>query len=318
MKKYFFTALFGLTITVAYADDEPNCAKPPVTHQYDFVDCLNRQGLALVGGIIKTPIMDFPNPLGVVDRFGDVILDAQYYRIDFPHDWKTTYEGIEPVSDLPIFVIKRDLNNNPIFGNLGVQENYGLVDKTGKFIVPLNAYQSIRSTFDDNIFIVNKDGKWGFIDATGKEIIPPIYDDAMSFEDGFGIVAIDGNVGVIDGHNQTIIPFKFYNIEALSNQLISTQKTRNGKYTLMNNKGEVLNNLNYDFIHSFYYGNTFLIKNNGLYGVMDNKGAIIIPIQYEAIDVNLESSFATGNVHFNVTINNEEQIIDTKLPNFPE
>lgn len=306
-----------MSITANANDDELNCVKPPVTDRYDYVGCLNRQGLALVGGVIKTPLMDLPNPLGIVDRFGNVILDTQYYDIQFPHDWKTAYEGDE-LSDLPILVTKRDLNNNPIFGNLGVQEEYGLVNKTGKFIVPLNTYHLISTTFDDDIFIVSNNDKWGFIDATGKEIIPLIYDYASSFKDGFGVVSFNGNFGMIDRNNNTVIPFEFCDIEVLSNQLIAVQKTKEGKYALMNNKGKPLGDFSYDFIHSLYYGDTFSVKRNGLYGIIDNTGKIIIPINYEAIDVNLDLSFETRKVHFNVTIDNKEQIIGTQLPIFPD
>lgn len=35
-----------------------------------------------------------------------------------------------------------------------------------------------------DIYITKKDGKWGFIDNTGKIIIPPQYDDAYNFSDG--------------------------------------------------------------------------------------------------------------------------------------
>ena len=40
--------------------------------------------------------------------------------------------------------------------------------------------------------------KWGFIDRTGKTVIPPIYDFATSFQSGLAAVKIADKRGYID------------------------------------------------------------------------------------------------------------------------
>ena len=35
-------------------------------------------------------------------------------------------------------------------------------------------------------------GKWGFIDKTGKEIVTPKYDDAKDFKEGLAWVELNG------------------------------------------------------------------------------------------------------------------------------
>lgn len=52
--------------------------------------------------------------------------------------------------------------------------------------------------FSDGLAVVKKDGKYGFIDRTGKEVIPLIYDDAYGFYDGLAAVEKDGKMGYID------------------------------------------------------------------------------------------------------------------------
>ncbi|MEI7491340.1 MAG: WG repeat-containing protein [Bacteroidota bacterium] len=44
--------------------------------------------------------------------------------------------------------------------------------------------------FNDGLAKVKKDGYFGFIDTTGKLIVPAIYDDARSFSEGYAAVAI--------------------------------------------------------------------------------------------------------------------------------
>jgi hypothetical protein len=45
---------------------------------------------------------------------------------------------------------------------------------------------------------VKLNGKYGFIDKTGQEIIPLKYDEAWSFHEGLGGVKLDGKSGYVD------------------------------------------------------------------------------------------------------------------------
>ncbi|WP_366806007.1 WG repeat-containing protein, partial [uncultured Campylobacter sp.] len=47
-------------------------------------------------------------------------------------------------------------------------------------------------------FQVKKDGKWGIIYKTGKEVISCIYDDTWGFSEGLAKVEKDGKWSFID------------------------------------------------------------------------------------------------------------------------
>ena len=51
---------------------------------------------------------------------------------------------------------------------------WGFIDVTGKIIVPL-VYENV-TVFIDGLAGVEKEGKWGFVNEEGKEIIPCVYD----------------------------------------------------------------------------------------------------------------------------------------------
>lgn len=56
----------------------------------------------------------------------------------------------------------------------------------------------------------NSEGKWGFIDKTGKEIIPYIYDECRKFKDGLAFVKQNHKWGCIDKEGNVRIPFIYY------------------------------------------------------------------------------------------------------------
>lgn len=45
--------------------------------------------------------------------------------------------------------------------------------------------------FSEGLAAVELDGEWGFIDKTGKEVIPLIYDDVEVFREGLAVVKLN-------------------------------------------------------------------------------------------------------------------------------
>jgi hypothetical protein len=54
---------------------------------------------------------------------------------------------------------------------------------------------------------VRRDGKWGYVDMSGNEVIPPQYDQAGTFSDGLAFVNQYGRWGVIDLDGNEVVPF---------------------------------------------------------------------------------------------------------------
>ena len=52
-------------------------------------------------------------------------------------------------------------------------------------------------------------GKWGFKDENGKEIIPPIYTEALPFKEDMAAVEMNGLFGYINRENVLVIPYKY-------------------------------------------------------------------------------------------------------------
>ena len=56
---------------------------------------------------------------------------------------------------------------------------------------------------------VNLDGKYGFVNKAGAQLIPYNYDEAGTFCDGVSRVKLNGKYGFIDESGTLVIPCKY-------------------------------------------------------------------------------------------------------------
>ena len=84
---------------------------------------------------------------------------------------------------------------------------YGFIDKTGKEIVPL-VYDEARS-YSEGLAAVRKGKKWGFIDLNGNDVTRFEFDDARSYSEGLATVKKGKKWGFIDLKGNVVIPFDF-------------------------------------------------------------------------------------------------------------
>lgn len=81
----------------------------------------------------------------------------------------------------------------------------------------------ITSSFieDDDVDVpmrarIKRNGRYGFVDQTGEEVIPPIYDNASDFSESemgyYAKVRIDGKEGLININGDTLVPIIYEDI----------------------------------------------------------------------------------------------------------
>jgi len=63
---------------------------------------------------------------------------------------------------------------------------YGFIDRTGMEVVPFIYDFVDHSWYIDGLVKVVRKGKIGYVDATGKEVIPCIYDEETGFNPSKG------------------------------------------------------------------------------------------------------------------------------------
>ncbi len=85
---------------------------------------------------------------------------------------------------------------------------YGFLDLSGDEVIPF-IYDEVYS-FQEGLSAACKGGKWGFIDKAGMEVISTVYDQVdSSFHNGLAAACLNGKWGLIDKSGNTILPFEY-------------------------------------------------------------------------------------------------------------
>ncbi|MCX6253689.1 MAG: WG repeat-containing protein [Bacteroidia bacterium] len=142
---------------------------------------------------------------------------------------------------------------------------------------------------------MKKDDKYGFVDVTGKVLVPIIYDDALSFSEGLAIVKKEDKYGFVDINGKEVTPFIYDEpeisimmkrirliqiIPAFRFSELGAWVTKDGKYGFMDVNGKLLIPIIYDDANSFSEDRAKVKKDNK-YGYVDLNGNIMVPIIYD-------------------------------------
>ena len=84
---------------------------------------------------------------------------------------------------------------------------WGFIDRTGKVIVP--PQYAAAGEFHQGRARVKVGDKFGFIDPTGKVVIPPQFDKVAEFSEGLARVEIGGKSGFVDPNGKMVISPRF-------------------------------------------------------------------------------------------------------------
>ena len=86
---------------------------------------------------------------------------------------------------------------------------YGLIDESGKLILPCE-YDRIGNAFHDGrISLKDAEGKWGFANGSGTVVVAPQYEDVYDFSNGLAGVQENGKWGYIDREGNMVIEPQF-------------------------------------------------------------------------------------------------------------
>lgn len=220
--------------------------------------------------------------VGVIDKTGKEIISPEYTSIYIPNQSKD------------VFICFTD------------DENYNVLNSKGKDI--FSNYESVYpivisdSTLEmeKNVLSYEKNGKYGLIDYSGKELSKAIYDSVSSLPNKPGCILVkkDGLYGVLDSNGNVIIDVKYNTIKGdeyssetegyTKTGYIVSEKTNTGIiYGYINYEGKMIVEPKYELITrclEYEDDDIYLVfMNNGKKGVIKNKKVIIKP-KYQSIN----------------------------------
>lgn len=181
---------------------------------------------------------------------------------------------------------------------------YVLYTYSGKKITKYDdndSYDEITPFFE-GCARVKRNGKYGFIDEKGNEIIPLEYDNASVFSSGLVAVSKNAKAGAINKKNQVVIPLEYENLGNFVDGVTFYQQ--NTLCGLITSKGEKIMQPTFSAIANFSEGLAQFMK-DGKIGYLNPQGGVAIPAQYDTGNL-----FSEGRAM--VSINKKVGYIDTK------
>ena len=177
------------------------------------------------------------------------------------------------------------------------------IDKKGNKLFVLDkglSTDSIRHFSDGLLCVVNDDWKCGYVDKSGRLVIPCTFDNANPFYKGVAHVVKDGRDYYIDkmGNRTYNIPKgvpttnrTFYEMLYGNHSDVLSIECREGKYGVNNINGENIIPFIYDGI-TFNNEGLIKVEKSGKFGWLDEKGKEVIPIQFDTAN-----NFSDGLAH---------------------
>lgn len=188
-------AVFGVEIV------EKTAFGPMKTMRYGYID-VNGKAVIPATFVSAQPFSEglayvqIPSAAGKEDKTGYIDKTGTLV-LEFTSEDQSFSEGL---------VETADLFDTPEGTTLMVFDFY---DRNGKNILSVDTYRWVSFFAQGRARMLGKRDRMGFIDKTGKEIIPPLYKAANNFSEGLAAVAIGGLVGFIDLNGKLVIPARF-------------------------------------------------------------------------------------------------------------
>lgn len=172
----------------------------------------------------------------------------------------------------------RDFNDGVAVIHFKPGDIWYIFDKTGNVKARLKDYRYV-SGFSEGFAQVTKDGKYGFVDKNGKDVVPPIYDDVQDFNEGFAQVAKDGKYGFVDQTGKEVVPLIYDSVDSFSDGLARVEK--DGKRNYIDKTGKEVVPSEYDLGWGEFSEGFADVRKGKKYGYIDKNGNEAVPMIYD-------------------------------------
>jgi len=153
-----------------------------------------------------------------------------------------------------------------------INKKWGLIDANGKMVLDAN-YDAIGEFKHYGYAVMQKAGRVGLLNESGREIVKPKYDDLKVLDSTMVAVMDRGEWMVINLAGQTILQKGYDRVEIWSDQLLAY--TKDNQWGIVSRSGQVL--LPADFDDISQEKDHFVTRKSNDLGVYDAKGRLVLP-----------------------------------------
>jgi len=230
------------------------------------------------------------NKWGFIDRSGQLAVPATFYACNSYSDSLALVLLEQPVLSLP-----RGVTFGPGAEVSVKSKKFGYIDLNGKLKISLNLEGEVRGkvskegfdveyvvyprSFSEGMAPVLVSGQWGFIDTTGKIVVPPKFKETHGFAQSLaGVQMPDDSSAYIDKTGSFAIPGPFASVCSFSEGTACVESR--GKWGYINNLGKYVIPLAFAEALPFSHG-CAAVKKGSKWGYIDEKGSTIIPFKFD-------------------------------------
>jgi hypothetical protein len=271
----------------------------PYKYSYEFQDGLARvKDVATVNG-------ERVWAYGYINTYGETVIPLKYHQT---MDFSEGAAFVKEVKDGKWYLIDKSGNRlgNESYDEVGygfydrrctvcnkqpdgVTTICGWIDPKGKLVIPM---KYINSSFREGLCCTTPydNGLYGYIDTTGKVVIPFTSTQAgtASFENGLARTVIKGKTAVIDKKGNVVIQPLFATMPDFDDMyLIASIGSGYGPFKYTDHKGKTVLPGPYNSARAFKYGVAEVIiqdkSGKEKAGIIDRNGKFVIPAEYEQI-----------------------------------
>lgn len=218
--KYGFIDFSGkIVITPQYDSIYPKIKLDSDDYSYDLQPKTGEEGNYLI------PVK-LNEKWGFIDNTGKTIINPQFESLTYFHN------GVAMVT---------------------LDGKFGFINTDGKYTTnPILDYVEFSYNYKSgDLCPYSQDNKIGYVNPTdGGAYIQPQYDDGGKFNNGFAIVEKDGKYGYINSENETITNFIYKSCNDFKDDGYAVVKKENDKLCVINKNGEQIGG-EYDSIDNY-------------------------------------------------------------------
>jgi len=154
--------------------------------------------------------------------------------IDKDENWKIKLKPNQNCS-----IVSEFHDGMSLINNKGI-DNFGFINKNGELVYEQEEGDKIPRHFSEGLAQIEKNGKWGYIDKTGKVVIKPQFEYAAQFSEGLAKIKTKEGWSYIDNTGSVIIEPKFKSASEFSEWLawVYANNINGGGY--INKSGEFI------------------------------------------------------------------------------
>jgi len=246
-----------------------------------LVNLLNKG--ASVKDTMQVPVRYFSvfesGKYGVIDGNGNIILKAIYDEM-----------VIIPNSSKDVFVCTYDIDyNNGTYKTKVLNSSNQEILKNYTNLSLIENSNSTEVWYEDNIFKFEKDGLYGLVDFSGKQIAPAEYTSVYALEGTPKSVVIekDGLKGIVNSAlGIQVVECKYSDISSLNKDNADNGYIikNDGKFGIVSGTGKELLACNYEEIRRVSGNNIYVVKEEGILKIISNSLNVIKDSDFDDVE----------------------------------